>query len=83
MEASAHCNCGELKLMVSSPPVVQLVCHCKECQDFSGLPFVKGAFFRKEDCLIEGQSSIETLVGGTGAAAQGRYQSHSPVPLHR
>ena len=67
MKASAHCSCGGVQLTVSSPPVVQLVCHCEECQAFSGLTFVKGAFFKKEDCRIEGQTSTETLTGGTGA----------------
>jgi hypothetical protein len=67
MKASARCGCGELQLMVSSPPVVQLVCHCKECQAFSGSKFVKAAFFRMGDCRITGQTSIETLIGGTGA----------------
>ena len=67
MKVSAHCSCGRLRLTVSSPPVVQLVCHCKECQAFSGLKFVKGAFFKKDDCWIEGQTGIETLTGGTGA----------------
>jgi len=67
MKASAQCECGQLKLEVSSPPVVQLVCHCKECQAFSGSRFVNGAFFRKDDCQIEGKTSIETLIGGTGA----------------
>ena len=67
MNASAHCSCGEVQLTVSGNPVVQLVCHCKECQDFTGYRFVRGAFFKKEDCRIEGQTLVATLVGGTGA----------------
>lgn len=67
MNASAFCTCGQLKLTVSSPPVAQLVCHCSECQAFSGLPFVNGAFFKKQDCVIAGQTATQSLVGGTGA----------------
>lgn len=66
MKASACCGCGECQLVVSQPPVVQLVCHCRECQAFSGLKFVKGAFFRKDDCHIAGHTRREILTGGTG-----------------
>jgi hypothetical protein len=67
MEASVRCGCDEFKLVVSKFPVVQLVCHCNECQAFSGLKSVRAAFFRKNDCHIVGQTTIETLIGGTGA----------------
>ncbi|MGK0248041.1 MAG: hypothetical protein ACI910_000769 [Oleispira sp.] len=67
MKASVCCGCDKFKLVVSKPPVVQLVCHCHECQAFSGLKSVKAAFFRKNDCQIVGQTTIETLMGGTGA----------------
>ena len=67
MEAIARCECGELELHVHGAPVVQLTCHCKECQEFSGLDFLEGAFFRKEDCRIIGRSKSEKLLGGTGS----------------
>jgi hypothetical protein len=67
MEASVRCGCDEFKLVVSKSPVVQLVCHCNECQAFSGLKSVRAAFFRKNDCHMVGQTTIETLIGGTGA----------------
>jgi hypothetical protein len=67
MEASVSCSCEEFQLVVSKPPVVQLVCHCNECQAFSGLKSVRAAFFRKNDCHMVGQTTIETLIGGTGA----------------
>jgi hypothetical protein len=67
MEASASCSCGAFQLVVSAPPVAQLVCHCSECQTFSGQAFVNAAFFKKSDCRMTGQTRVETLVGGTGA----------------
>ncbi len=67
MKAVAHCACGELELQVSSPPIVQLTCHCRDCQAFSGRDFVDGAFFRKDSCRIRGKTASETLQGGTGA----------------
>jgi hypothetical protein len=56
MKSPARCGCGEFQLVVSRPPAVQLVCHCNKCR----------AFIRKDDCHIVIQTSIETLVGGTG-----------------
>ncbi len=66
MKAIANCDCGALEIHVSNSPVVQLICHCRDCQEFSGLEFVEGAFFKKEDCRITGNTTPETLRGGTG-----------------
>ena len=67
IKSTASCDCGALKLHVAGPPVVQLTCHCKECQVFTGLDYGEGAFFKKENCRVVGNSSSETLQGGTGS----------------
>lgn len=70
MEAQAQCGCGRVTIKVSAAPVAQLVCHCKECRAFTGMPFVKAAFFKRDDCSVSGETRSETVRGGTGAAKQ-------------
>ncbi|MFA0813295.1 GFA family protein [Microbulbifer epialgicus] len=82
MKAIARCECGALELNVSGAPVVQLTCHCKECQEFSGLDFVEGGFFRKENCHITGNSKSETLQGGTGSQKIHHSCSSCATPLY-
>jgi len=64
---SAHCACGALALQIDAAPVVQLVCHCKDCRDFSGMPYVEAAFFKADVCSATGQVNSTTLQGGTGS----------------
>ncbi len=82
MKATARCDCGELELIVSSPPVVQLVCHCRDCQTFSGQKFVEAAFFKKESCQVKGHTKAETLDGGTGAGKVHHSCSCCGTPLY-
>lgn len=82
MKAIASCECGQLRIQISKPPVMQLVCHCKDCQTFSGGPYVRGAFFTKESCSVTGASSDESLVGGTGAAKHHHCCSSCGAPLY-
>lgn len=82
MKAIARCDCGALEIHVSNSPIVQLVCHCKDCQKFSGLEFVEGAFFRKEDCRITGNTKHETLRGGTGEDKLQHFCSSCSSPVY-
>ncbi len=66
IELSARCDCGALSISISAAPVVQLVCHCSECQAFFRRPYVKAAFFKASQCEIKGKVESTTLKGGTG-----------------
>lgn len=64
--ASACCDCGALEVSIMGAPVAQLVCHCKDCQHFSGMPYIEAAFYHADDVFITGQASRTTLKGATG-----------------
>ncbi|MEH6592280.1 MAG: GFA family protein [Halioglobus sp.] len=66
MEISARCECGALTLQIKGEPVVQLVCHCKDCRVFSGMPYIEAAFFQPDGISVRGQASSTTMKGGTG-----------------
>ena len=63
---SAHCDCGALSLYMHAKPIVQLVCHCNDCKEFSGLPYTNGAFFHPDGCRVEGEAQSTVVQGGTG-----------------
>lgn len=64
---SAHCQCGALTLHITDVPVVQLVCHCSDCRNLSGMPYVEAAFFKSEACSADGQADTTTVKGRTGS----------------
>ena len=63
---TAQCDCGELQVVVTSHPAVQLVCHCRDCQAFFERPYVEAMFFRDAACEVRGAIESESLKGGTG-----------------
>ena len=63
---SARCKCGALEIHVDGPPVVQLVCHCSDCQAFTAMPFSDIVFFKPEQCRVAGQTNTTTTQGNSG-----------------
>jgi len=64
---TAHCECGALSLDIEGAPVVQLVCHCNDCQTFCGTPYVEAAFYNADACCVDGEVNETTIKGGTGS----------------
>ena len=42
------CLCGEIRYECQGEPVSGLICHCTDCQQFSGSVFAAALIFRKE-----------------------------------
>ena len=42
------CLCGEIRYECEREPVSSLICHCTDCQQFSGSVFATALIFRKE-----------------------------------
>ena len=64
---SANCECGALSVNIEGPPVVQLICHCSDCQAVTGLPYFELAFFTPNACHADGDVHSITMQGGTGS----------------
>jgi hypothetical protein len=58
MTRIARCQCGSLRVTVSSEPVFVNLCHCQDCQRRSGVPVTCNAYFPKSDTVIEGETRI-------------------------
>lgn len=47
-----QCLCGEIEIAVSGEPIVQLYCHCDDCQLFHGAAYAPQAVYRASDVEI-------------------------------
>ncbi|WP_370262327.1 GFA family protein [Limnobacter sp.] len=68
----AQCPCGQLAVHFAEAPVAQLVCHCRDCQTVSGMPYSNVAFFKVEDQCAQGEFNAINMTGGSGQAKQYR-----------
>lgn len=65
---SAQCRCGDLRVQLASPPVLQLVCHCTDCRAVAGTPFSNFVFFRARDAQVSGEATRREFVADSGHA---------------
>lgn len=42
------CLCGDIRYECQGEPLSSLICHCTDCQQFSGSVFAAASIFRKE-----------------------------------
>ena len=55
---TASCQCGQLAVCCTGEPAVVSVCHCLDCQRRTGSVFGAGAFFARDQVVVEaGHSS--------------------------
>lgn len=58
-----QCPCGEVELVLTGEPMVQVYCHCDHCQIVHGAAMVATAIYRSVDVAVtRGEPSIWRLV---------------------
>jgi len=62
----ASCQCGQLKFEAESEPVLELVCHCRDCQDALQSDFAKLAFFKMSETGVEGELAEKVYLAASG-----------------
>ena len=62
------CTCGAVHFSSQAEPVVQLICHCTDCQEATGAAFARTAFFRTKTCQIVGDLVVRRFVAASGHA---------------
>lgn len=60
------CLCGAVSYVCKLAPVVQVLCHCRDCQMASGSAFAAIAFFSEQSLLISGEVKYYESVGSSG-----------------
>ncbi len=66
LNTTASCQCGALTVQLTEPPVIQLVCHCQDCQNMTGKHYTEGAFYHPTAYTANGDANTETMQGATG-----------------
>ena len=62
----ATCKCGQLKFEVESDPVLELVCHCRDCQDALQADFANIAFFKMGETQVAGEFAEKIYLAKSG-----------------
>jgi len=63
---AASCQCGQLKFEAESEPVLELVCHCRDCQDALQADFANIAFFKMRESLVTGELVEKIYLAASG-----------------
>ena len=65
-ELKGGCLCGAVRYTTTAEPVGSGVCHCRDCQRFTGSAFGALVYVPKETLTIEGTLKTFTSLGGSG-----------------
>jgi hypothetical protein len=65
-QLTGGCLCGAVRYTTTAEPVTTLVCHCRDCQRFSGSAFGAMVVVPKEALTINGTMKAFTSLGGSG-----------------
>ncbi len=55
-EHRASCQCGAVEVSAHVEPDFVVACNCKACQKRTGAPFGAGAYFKRNDLAIAGDT---------------------------
>ncbi len=65
-QLTGGCLCGAVRYATSAEPLATFVCHCRDCQKFTGSAFGAMSVFPKEAVTITGTMKTFASVGGSG-----------------
>jgi hypothetical protein len=66
MEIKGGCLCGSVRYTADADPTSATVCHCRDCQKFTGSAFATLVLVDKEAVTIEGTLKTFSSIGGSG-----------------
>ena len=79
------CACGEIRYECSDAPIVQLICHCRDCQRASGAASAPIMFVPADRfSFLKAQPSHYEITGGSGRQIRRCFcgKCGSPVTAH-
>jgi hypothetical protein len=65
-ELKGGCLCGAVRYTTTAEPVGSGVCHCRDCQRFTGSAFGALVYVSKEQLTVEGSMKTFASLGGSG-----------------
>ena len=81
MKIRAQCLCAKLNFETSSKPVLELFCHCLDCQDAFQSDFASIAFFRLDEVVIAGDFAEKKYTAASGNKTCRQYCVHCDTLL--
>jgi len=66
LEVTGQCHCGSISFTALVDPSKVLVCHCADCQQFSGAPFRAVLPTPAEQVQVSGQPRLYIKVAASG-----------------
>ena len=66
MEIKGGCLCGAVRYTAEADPTAATICHCTDCQKFTGAAFATLVGLNKEALSITGALKTFTSIGGSG-----------------
>lgn len=66
LHASGGCLCGKVRYTVQAEPVFHALCHCRDCQRFTGSAFVSAIQVPRDGVHVEGELRTVDITGGSG-----------------
>jgi hypothetical protein len=75
MKITGQCHCGAISFEAKVDPAKVLVCHCSDCQQFSGAPFRAVLPTPVEDVAMHGEAKKYVKVAASGTR---RVQAFCP-----
>jgi len=66
MEIRGGCLCGAVRYIAEADPTSATVCHCRDCQKFTGSAFAALVRVAKEALTIEVTLKTFSSIGGSG-----------------
>jgi hypothetical protein len=76
------CACGNIRYECSERPIVQLICHCRDCQRASGSAYVAALFVPSDRLTFTGEESkFHEVKGASGRRLQRGFCSECGSPV--
>ena len=66
MEIKGGCLCGAVRYTADADPSSATICHCRDCQKFTGAAFATLVLVTKDKLTIDGPLKTYTSIGGSG-----------------
>ena len=79
------CACENIRYECTEEPIVQLICHCRDCQRASGSAFAPLMFFAADKFrFLKSIPTFHEVVGGSGRLIQRGFcgKCGSPISVH-
>jgi hypothetical protein len=87
MTMTIQCGCGALTMELTGEPLVQIYCHCDDCQAVHGAAYVPAALYRHEQTrLVSGAPILwkrRTTTRATCGACGTRFFAEPPGEVLR